>query len=609
MLLSPATEYPIEKGWLYETKFDGFRCLLHWVEKEPQLISRNGNNLNAQFPEIISYCESIYHEIKSDLPLMFDGEMVYLTNNFQSDFTQIQLRGRMRTKNVIKDHAKRFPCHLAIFDLLLYKGQNFENKPFSYRKQKLQNLFTKLHLPISISYESQDRLQMIQAIEDGKSLWNLITTHNGEGMVAKRESSVWESGKRTSNWLKVKNYRYISVCLTKYDKGNGYFHGSVFKEDQLTEVVIFRHGLTDEEEQTLLTFFQQNGERTAPNIWQLQPSICVEVACIDFDGKQLREPKFHAFNFELEPADCTWHSLLRKMNPLPETINITHPDKPIWPNLDINKDQYLYYLQKAAPFLLPFLKERLLTVIRFPHGANAEQFYQKHCPDYAPTFVNTELVDDINYILCNDIETLLWLGNQLALEFHIPFQTRKSENPKEIVFDLDPPSVDEFSLAIEAALQMKAIFDQFDLQSFVKTSGGKGLQVYIPLPEQNYSYDETRVFTEFVCRFLCEQSPKWFTTERLKKNRGNRLYLDYIQHDEGKTIVSPYSPRGSALGQIATPLEWSEVTSQLTPAMFTIPAVINRLEKIGDPFQKLRSIKEQQAFGKVLNQLSELVAK
>ena len=139
------------------------------------------------------------------------------------------------------------------------------------------------------------------------------------------------------------------------------------------------------------------------------------------------------------------------------------------------------YLQRISPYMLPFLKDRLLTVIRFPHGVPGESFYQKNSPDYVPDFVATKKMDDINYIMCNDIETLLWLGNQLALEFHIPFQTVHTNNPTEIVFDLDPPSVKEFSLAVEAAQQMKVIFDQFRLHSFVKTSGGKGIQLYIPI--------------------------------------------------------------------------------------------------------------------------------
>lgn len=141
------------------------------------------------------------------------------------------------------------------------------------------------------------------------------------------------------------------------------------------------------------------------------------------------------------------------------------------------------------------------------------------------------------------------------MEFHIPFETRDTDRSVEIVFDLDPPSVKEFHLAIEAAKRIKVILDGLFLTAFIKTSDGKGLQVYIPLKKNTFTYEQTRQFTAFICQFLCEQAPELFTLERLKKNRGNRLYLDYLQHDAGKTIIAPYSPRGNERGLVATTIE------------------------------------------------------
>ena len=297
----------------------------------------------------------------------------------------------------------------------------------------------------------------------------------------------------------------------------------------------------------------------------------------------------------------------RQLHPIPPAIQITHPDKPVWPAIDIKKDDYLFYLQQIAPHLLPFLHDRLLTAIRFPHGVPGESFYQKNAPDYTPDFIATKRKDDIRFIVCNDLQSLLWLGNQLTLEFHLPFQTVKTDYPTEIVFDLDPPSVSAFSLAIDAALKMKVIFDQFNLQSLVKTSGGKGIQVYIPLPKDTFTYEDTRVFTEFVCHFLCDQEPERFTIERLKKNRHNRLYLDYVQHAEGKTIIAPYSPRGNEQGLIATPLYWEEVNDKLRPTLFPMPVILERIKNQGDPFKNFRQIGEEQKFEVVLNQLRDLV--
>lgn len=609
MLLTSADTVPISDDWIYEVKYDGFRCILKWDIDGVALLSRNDKDLTEYFPEIVQYCHDLADEISPYLPLVLDGEIVFLINDYKSDFSTVQSRGRMRTNKTIHESSEKFPCHFIVFDLLQYKGEEIVETSLVLRKNKLHALFEGLHLPIAPNYREKGTLQLAEVFNDSEVLWEKVKEWNGEGIIAKKKVSLWESGKRTNLWLKVKNWRIVTIILTVFDQMNGYFNGAVYAEDELVEITTFRHGLTDEQMQTLSTFFQTKGTKTSATTWTLPPSICVDVACIDFDGKKLREPRFEAFRFDVTPSEATWKRMLRGLNLIPDKVTITHPDKPVWPAVGLVKDDYLYYLQEAAPFFLPFLKNRLLTSIRFPHGVPGESFYQKNAPDYMPDFIETSVEEDIEYIVCNDMKTLLWLGNQLAIEFHIPFKSIDTTCPTEIVFDLDPPSVDDFPLAIEAAISMKAIFDKFNLHSFIKTSGGKGLQVYIPLPKNRFTFDETRIFTEFVCRFLVEQNPKSFTIERMKKNRGNRLYLDYIQHAEGKTIVSPYSPRGNELGLIATPLEWHEVNSSLSPKMFTIPAVLERIRKMGDIFKDFYEVGEKQEFEVVLTTLMELTKK
>ncbi|GAB0167687.1 DNA ligase D [Lysinibacillus sp. CTST325] len=603
MLLTEVLETPIGEEWMYETKYDGFRCMLVWDE-QPLLISRNGNNLNHLFPEILDFCKSIFNKVKKYLPLTLDGELVYLTNNFNSDFSQVQKRGRMQNKEVIATHAKNFPCHYIAFDLLSYKGESLTNKYLKTRKQQLSKLFTTLKLPATVNYEDPCPLQVISCVEHSEPLWHAIKVYNGEGMVAKKITSKWIGDTRSTHWLKIKNWRYVTVIVTKYDHGNGYFHGSIYQQEELVEVVIFKHGMSEEDRKTLIAFFQANGQRNN-EIWGLEPSICLDIACIDFDGSKCREPRFHAFRLEMLPEDCHWQHMQRQLHPIPDSVQITHPDKPVWPEIGITKDNYLHYLQMISPYLLPFLRDRPLTLIRFPHGVPGESFYQKSSPEKIPEFVATGWMDDIQYLVCNHLEALLWLGNQLALELHIPFQTLQTERPTEIVFDLDPPSVEQFSLAITGALDLKGIIDYFKLQSFVKTSGGKGIQLYIPLPENAFTYEEVRVFTEFVCRFLCEQKPELYTIERLKKNRHQKLYLDYVQHAEGKTIIAPYSTRGNEKGLVATPLHWEEVNEHLTPDLFTIPAVLERMENVSNPFKNFRQVGESQDFRAALECLKE----
>lgn len=286
-----------------------------------------------------------------------------------------------------------------------------------------------------------------------------------------------------------------------------------------------------------------------------------------------------------------------------QRVKLTSLNKPLWPKVNIQKREYLRYLHLASPRMLPFLKDRCLTIIRFPHGVDRGSFYQKNCPDYAPPFIQTHMEAGINYILCNDLATLIWLGNQTALEYHIPFQTIHTTKPTEIVFDLDPPDRNEFSLAIEAALMIHDILQKLHLHSYIKLSGNKGLQIYIPLANDRHTYQETRTFTQFIAKYLVQKEPKWFTIERMKAKRGNKLYIDYLQHAEGKTIIAPYSPRGNDEALVAVPLEWNEIGEHLSPLDFTLHAVMEERLQRQCPFSTFFEIKKSQPLTPVLEWL------
>lgn len=258
-------------------------------------------------------------------------------------------------------------------------------------------------------------------------------------------------------------------------------------------------------------------------------------------------------------------------------IAITHPDKLIWKNPAIPKAGYISYLVQAASRMLPFLEDKTLTVIRYPNGVPGDSFFQKHFPDNVPDFVQTVTEDGENRIICSNLSTLVWLGNQSAVEFHIPFQTVGSDYPDEIVFDLDPPDREHFPWAVHAAREMKQLFDRLAVKSYPKLSGSRGIQIHLPLNGTVISYSDTRVFTSFIAEVLTQKYPAEFTTERLKKKRNGCLYIDYVQHAQGKTIICPYSARGKEGATVAAPLRWEEVTDQLQMEMFTIPYVRQRM--------------------------------
>lgn len=594
-------DLPEKSDWMYEVKYDGFRAILDWDKSGIHFTSRNGKPLNAQFPEVEHFLTENKNLFHCFIPLRLDGELVNLVNPFKADFSALQTRGHLRNKIKIKKRSHDFPCQFMAFDLLILEGISLQHRPYKVRKRKLEAFFQQIGLQLTPDHSNKQLLQFVKAHPNVHELWEKILLHDGEGIVAKQVNSLWEEGKRSSCWLKYKNWKHVSCFITAWDKTNGYFSLGVYHKQNIRMIGQVLFGLRPEEKHALQKIIQQNCIREDERYLYVNPAICLEVIYLELYENELREPTFHRFLLEMKPEECTFERFISKKKNLPAKIEISHPDKMLWENLHIKKQDYMHYLLDVSPFLLPFLKNRLLTVIRYPDGMLGEPFFQKNCPDYAPDFVPTCKDDGINYIVCNNIDTLIWLGNQLAIEFHIPFQTIDSHCPSEIVFDLDPPSIKYFHLAIKAALMIKDILDQLKLISFIKTSGNKGLQVYIPLPDGIYSYDDTRLFTSFVAEYLVTREPELFTTERLKKKRGQRLYVDYLQHSEGKTIISPYSLRGNQHAGVATPLYWDEVNDKLQAEMFTMQTAIKRLDNKINPFLDYFESKHLQPFQSVLD--------
>ncbi|PGS56371.1 DNA ligase D [Bacillus sp. AFS041924] len=379
-----------------------------------------------------------------------------------------------------------------------------------------------------------------------------------------------------------RNYKGLFFILGFHLKLEKFLVG-IIKGNDIVHIGSFSKGISEDEKSILIQAIEANKKSMDDNLITVEPGICIELEFQIIVNAQLKNVKFLSFQLQQVWKECTWDGLLLNNLSLEQELTLTSPEKVIWKSPYINKESYLSYLAQIATYMLPFLKNRLLTTIRFPNGIEGESFFQKNCPDYAPNFIKTKELEGNHFIICNDLSTLLWLGNQLAIEYHIPFQTYEAENPIEIVFDLDPPNTEAFSLAIKAALELKIIFDSFQIKSYPKVSGSKGIQIHIPIKENSLTYDDTRVFTSFIAHYLIEKFPDDFTIERLKKNRGNRLYIDYVQHAKGKTIICPYSTRGKEKPTVATPLIWAEVNDELKIETFTIPFVLNRLENSSCP--------------------------
>ncbi|MGB9804586.1 non-homologous end-joining DNA ligase [Desulfofundulus sp.] len=275
-----------------------------------------------------------------------------------------------------------------------------------------------------------------------------------------------------------------------------------------------------------------------------------------------------------------------------QPLSFTNLDKLFWPEEGLTKAHLIKYYSDITPVLLPYVHNRPLVMKRYPDGISGEAFYQKECPEYAPDWIQTFPVQHsekiINYIICNDLATLLWLANQACIEVHAWLSTRDHiECPDIAVMDLDPAEGATFRDAMQVALLVRQALAEFGLQAFVKTSGARGLHLFIPIQPVYLFRDVTRAM-EYIARLVNRAYPTGTTLERAVHRRKGKVYLDYLQNGRGKTMVFPYSLRPLPGAPVSTPLTWPEVEAlDVEPTDFNIRTIFQRLKETGDLFRDL----------------------
>ncbi|WP_067929034.1 non-homologous end-joining DNA ligase [Alicyclobacillus shizuokensis] len=268
-------------------------------------------------------------------------------------------------------------------------------------------------------------------------------------------------------------------------------------------------------------------------------------------------------------------------------ILLTNPDKLMWPTAGVTKLDYARYLLTLAPYMLPHLRQRPITMIRFPDGIEGPSFYQRDVPSGAPDWVRTvpvwsdERQAHIRYVLVENAETLLWLANLACLEFHIGFtRAGNDQEPVVVAFDLDP-SVPGFEPVREVAMRLHELLSSLNIPHVAKTSGATGLQVFIPLTA-GHTFAETRTFTRAVAQYLQQQLPRWVTLERRKRDRGDKVYIDYPQFGRHRTLIAPYSARATEQATVSAPVTWDELAHGACPEWFRIDNMPDRVQRMGD---------------------------
>jgi bifunctional non-homologous end joining protein LigD len=276
------------------------------------------------------------------------------------------------------------------------------------------------------------------------------------------------------------------------------------------------------------------------------------------------------------------------------TLSLSNLKKVMYPAVGFTKGQVIDYYTRVAPALLPHLGDRPLTLKRYPNGVEGGHFYEKNCPSHAPEWVRKERVDKIDYCVCDDLATLVWLANLADLELHPSLSLADDINrPTVMAFDLDPGPPAGLVECCEVAFLLRDALLQLGLESFAKTSGSKGIQVYVPLNVDGVDYDHgTKLLSQALARHLEAGHPKLIVSQQKKELRRGKVLIDWSQNDEHKTTVSVYSLRARERPTVSTPVRWSEVEDP-DGLVFEAADVLERVEREGDLFAPVAELQQE----------------
>jgi bifunctional non-homologous end joining protein LigD len=636
---------------------------LHDKAKEAitEIQSRNGKNITHRYPEITKAIGTV---VKSNESIVLDGEIVVLNKEGIPDFQMHQKRMNVESQRDIEFLSNEIPATYFVFDILYINGRNVEELQLSDRRKILN----------SVIAEGSKRIRVSEYIEEkGKALFKSVIERHLEGIVAKDKHSKYHQGIRSSAWLKIKGILTQDCIVVGYTKGEGnrqdYFgslilaayddlgklrfighSGSGFGFDQLKETLTVMQRLRTENNFCPLDSIPYTNSKPT---W-LRPELTAEVK---FSGWTqdliMRAPIFLRFRYDKRPTECLIEQLQQEIDhdiiignkvlkkegeteekgytmptPRPPELKFSNLDKIYWPSTgrlkrELTKGDLIEYYDKVSKYILPHLQNRPLSLKRYPDGITGKSFYHKNWIQEKPDFAKTIQVfsesknDTVNYLICNNKETLLWLANLGCIEMHswysrvhdfdacnstaancsdpLPLDEQKCglDTPDFVVFDLDPYiysgkekegeepeyNVKGFKATVDVALDLKDLLGELHIDSYVKTSGKTGLHVFIPVAPI-YGYTQTRTFAEIIGKMLSRRNPGKITMEWNSSNRKGKVFFDYNQNAKGKTLASIFSVRPTISASVSMPVEWREL-SYIQPADFTLVNVPEILSSKG----------------------------
>lgn len=584
-----------DHGYVFEIKWDGYRAMAYKKGNEVELRSRSGKSFNLAYPEIVENLRKIHVE-----EAVFDGEIVALGEDGIPKFEWLQ------------DWAKDPRGYLVfqIFDAPYLDGYDVRNVPLTKRKEVLKSL------------DFNGSLRMTDYFEHFGKLFFEVAKKNGiEGIMAKKNDSTYQSGRRSDDWLKIKAVKKQEAVVAGYTeprgarKKMGALVLGVYEENDLSYIGHTGGGFNEKtlgeaidklkEMETSICPFSKAPKTNAPVHW-VRPEMVVEIKFSNWTKDGIaRQPIFLGFRPDKEPHEVVRETELSVNNKSSKEygrengktffaprneIKLTNPEKVFYPEEQFTKADVAEYYQKISPYILPYLKDRPESLNRHPNGIGGKNFFQKDMRNAPPDWVRTEKIYSesndkyINYLICQDEATLLYIVNLGAIEINVwNSKVPKLDNPDYMVIDLDPEGV-EIRDVIRVARSVHEVLSGIGATSFPKTSGSRGIHIYVPLGAK-YTFDQAEQFAHLVALAVNLHLPEITSLIRSPKKRQGKVYIDYLQNGRGKTMAAPYSLRPKPGAPVSTPLSWDEVKSGLDPKKFNIKTIFGRLQSSGDLFK------------------------
>ncbi|GAA4795029.1 DNA ligase D [Olivibacter ginsenosidimutans] len=615
-----------DPDWVYEVKWDGYRAIAKVTKDDVQLISRNNISFDKYYPII-----DLLKEWK--INAIIDGELVVLNDKGLADFGALQNWRSEADGNLV----------YYIFDILWYEGKNLMGLPLVERQAILADCLPK--------HDDRIRQSKVFAAR-GIDFFDAAEEVGLEGIMAKKADSLYTPDARSKEWLKIKVQRRQEVVIAGFTRNEGTSKAfsalimGVYEGKQLRYVGKVGTGFTDKLQREMMAQFKPlitskspfavdpdvdkpsrfRPQRLGAKPTWLKPMLVGEVNFAEITSEGLfRQASFKGMRSDKKakevlletPSDTETtvaeaeekpSSSLTKapknerrtlLNPQEETqvrkingkeLKFTHLSKVYWPDDGITKRDMFNFYYQIADYILPYLKDRPMSLNRFPNGINGPSFYQKDIKGKAPDWVTktypytTSEGEHKAYLVGDDEATLLWMASLGCIEMNPWFSRIQSpDSPDYCVIDLDPDQ-NTFEEVIQAAQEVKNVLDGIHVPCYPKTSGSTGMHIYIPLGAK-YSYEQSQLFAKVIVSLVHERIPNFTSLERKVKSRKGKMYLDFLQNRPAATLAGPYSLRPKPGATVSMPLLWDEVKPGLTMRDFTIHNAVDRLKETGDLFK------------------------